>query len=351
LYSAFSTFGAKDTVAFFESIKLPIKVEAKNRAFPISSAASDVIHVLNNRLHRLGVNIVTGATVTKINCHGAVVESVETKNGSYVGHSYILATGGSSHPETGSTGDGFDWLRSLGHSVAAPSPSITPLALSDAWVASAAGISAKAASITFYADAKRTFKVTGDILFTHFGISGPIILNSAHTVDGLLQSGAVVTAKIDCMPGVDAKTLDNIIITTLHSNGTKRLKNTLQLFVPTGLSPVIKAALADQVNFETTASEVPKQTRKLLIEVIKSLPVHIDKLMGLDKAVVADGGVQLSEIDMRTMRSLKVSNLYITGDLLDINRPSGGFSLQLCWTTGHLAGFHATKLPKLALEV
>jgi predicted Rossmann fold flavoprotein len=341
LYSAFTKFGTADTVAFFDAIKLPTKVEAKNRAFPVTERAVDVVHALTNKLHRLGVTCLTNTTVSRINSDDNTITAVQCGGDTYKAKSYILATGGTSRPETGSTGDGLDWLRQLKHDVKTPTPTITPLALKDPWVSKLAGITAKSVTITFYADGKHAFKLTGDILFTHFGISGPLILNNAYLVADLLDKGAKVTASIDCVPGIDIKTLDTQVIQALNKDGIKQLKNVLSVFVPAGLNPAIKETLKHEINFELKASEVNKQTRKLIVDNIKALPLKVDKLMGFEKAVVADGGINLKDIDTRTMQSKKIANLYITGDLLDINRPSGGYSLQLCWTTGYIAGLHS----------
>ena len=341
LYSAFTEFGAKETLDFFNDIKLPTKVEGKNRAFPYSENAVDVVHVLTNKLHRNNVDVLTGSAVTKIFSDSGCITSVTCGNEVYTAKKYILASGGTSRPETGSTGDGFNWLELLGHKVNTPTPNITPLALKDLWVSKVTGVTAKNVSITFYSNNSAKFKLRGDILFTHFGISGPLILNSAYKVADLLSAGAV-TAKIDLLPDVDVKEFDQKIITELNSQGIKQLKNVLSSFTPAGLNPILKEVLRHEVNFDMKASEVNKQTRKLLLDTLKSVIVTVDKLMGFEKAVVADGGIDLKDIDMRTMRSKKISNLFITGDLLDINRPSGGFSLQLCWTTGYIAGLYAS---------
>ena len=343
LYSAFTKFGTAETAEFFDSIKLPTKVEAKNRAFPVTEKAVDVVHALTNKLHRLGVTTLTSTVVTKINYSDGTIRSVECDSNIYKATSYILATGGTSRPETGSTGDGLDWLRTLGHDVKTPTPTITPLAIKEPWVAKLAGVTAKSVTITFYANEKRTFKLTGDILFTHFGISGPLILNNAYKVGDMLDTGAKITATIDCVPGMDIKALDANVIQSLNADGIKQLKNVLSTFVPAGLNPAIKEILKHEINFEQKASEVNKQTRKLIVENLKDLPLTVNKLMGFEKAVVADGGINLKDIDTRTMQSKKIANLYITGDLLDINRPSGGYSLQLCWTTGYVAGLEAAK--------
>lgn len=342
LYSAFSKFGVQQSIDFFENLNVPIIVQANNRAFPLSEKAVDVVHAMVNRLDKNGVEIIKNSPVTKINIEDKKVVSVLCGDSKYKAEQYILAVGGSSHPETGSSGDGFEWLRELGHCVKTPSPNITPLGVSDKWVKVVSGVVLKSVNISFFVESKRRLKLNGDVLFTHFGISGPLILNNAYKVADLLQEGTVV-AQIDCFPELNEKELDSKIIQVLNQNGAKLLKNVLNNFTPAGLSPVLKELLSHQVDFDTKTSEVNKQTRTLIVNNLKHLSLTIEKLMGFERAVVADGGLDLKEIDTRTMRSYKVDNLYIIGDLLDINRPSGGFSLQLCWTTGHLAGASAVE--------
>lgn len=337
LYSSFSQFGIKETFAFFEKRGLPLVVQARKRAFPASEKALDVFLTLKKALDRAGVECKTDCAVQKINHKDGRVEGVLTNKGIFRAASYILATGGMSHPETGSTGDGFKWLVELGHSVKAATPTIVPLAVEDAWVKSLAGVSLSFMKIIFYLDGKKQFTKTGKILFTHFGLSGPLILNSAGKVAELFESGGQVEARIDVFPDTDLGALEDRIIGVFDTNKNKALKNVMKEIAPLGMPDAIRSLLPD-IDFETKVHSITKEERKTMVDLLKALPVHITHLMGYDRAVVADGGVALEEIDTRTMRSKILENLYITGDLLHINRPSGGFSLQLCWTTGFVAG-------------
>jgi len=272
--------------------------------------------------------------VTKDNTSRIV--SVHTKDCIWKAKSFVFATGGVSHPETGSTGDGFKWLRDLGHTIKDPTPTIVPLKSKDVWVHTLAGVSLSFMKITFYQDGKKQFSKTGKVLFTHFGLSGPLILNSAKKVGDLLHGGAV-TAKIDAYPDTDLGELEKKIMSVFDSNKNKALKNVFKEIVPPGTVKGIEMVLRD-IDFDTKVHSVSKEERKLIVSTLKALPITIEGLMGYDRAVVADGGVPLKEIDMKTMRSLLYENLYLTGDLLHINRPSGGFSLQICWTSGYVAG-------------
>src|SRR3989344_812513 len=339
LISAFAKFGVEDTFEYFQSRGLPLVTQARNRVFPQSEKAWDVYKTLEKELEKYKVRIKTNVKVLKINSQKGKIISVDTTQGTFEGRSFILATGGVSHPETGSTGDGFGWLSALGHTVKDPTPTIVPLSVSDNWVKTLAGVSLSFMKITFFLDEKKQFSKLCKVLFTHFGLSGPLILNSAAQVGELLFNGEV-TATIDVFPDTDFADVDKKIIKILDSNKNKIFKTILKEMVPHGTVKGIQMLLPD-IMLETPAHSITKKQRRDFVHLLKALPVNITGLMGNDRAVSADGGVVLEEIDMRTMRSNLFENLYITGDLLHINRPSGGYSLQLCWTTGFIAGKNA----------
>ncbi|MDB4983881.1 MAG: NAD(FAD)-utilizing dehydrogenase [Patescibacteria group bacterium] len=339
LFSAFSEFSNLDTFEYFKELNLPLEIEANGRAFPYTRKAIDVFNVLEKELIKNDVEIVTNSPVTKFNHSKGVINSVISHGEEYFANSFILATGGLSHPETGSTGDGFVWLAELGHTISDPTPSIVPLAVADSWIKSLSGTSFENAKIIFFVDGAKSFVKKGKILCTHFGLSGPTILNSAKQVGELLHEGEV-TATIDIFPELDHGTLEKKIISIFDENKNKMLKNIFSEIVPPGTASAISSLLSE-IDFETKVHSVSKEDRKKMVKMLKELPVTITGLMGFDRAVVADGGVPLEEIDTKTFRSKKVSNLFVTGDLLHINRPSGGFSLQLCWTTGFIAGKNA----------
>lgn len=340
LHSAFAQFGVQDTFSFFESRGLPLKVEAYKRAFPATERASDVVAVLSAYLAKGKVEVRTSVAVKNLVTTDGFIERVQTSAGDFFAHSFILATGGVSHPETGSTGDGFAWLTGIGHTITKPTPTIVPLKVKEGWVKKLAGVSLPLMKVTFLVDGVKKFSKTGPLLFTHFGVSGPTILNSAGKVSDLFQEG-IVTAALDLFPGMDAGALDRKVTELFDANKNKVLKNVLKELVPPGTTETL-LSLVPSIDPETKVHSVTKESRKQLVELMKRVPMTITGLMGFDRAVVADGGLPLTEVDTRTMRSLRYKNLFITGDLLHIKRPSGGYSLQLCWTTGHLAGSHAS---------
>ncbi len=339
LHSPFSQFGVKDTFSFFESRGLPLVVHARGRAFPETQRAEDVFLVLLKYLNEGGVEVRTNANVRQIEAHKNHIVSVTANDMRITASSFILATGGTSHPETGSTGDGFSWLSKLGHSVKEPTPTIVPLAVADAWVKELAGTTLAGVRISFFLEDVRKISLKGDVLCTHFGLSGPLILNTAGDVADLLHEGAV-TAFIDAYPQDDIGALDKKITSVFDAHKNKTLKNAWNAIAPMGtghaLIPMLKGIAPD-----TKVHSITKDQRRQIVDLLKALPIAITGLMGYDRAVVADGGLDLDEVDTRTMRSKRFANLFVTGDLLHISRPSGGYSLQLCWTTGFVAGSNA----------
>ncbi|MES2203474.1 MAG: NAD(P)/FAD-dependent oxidoreductase [Patescibacteria group bacterium] len=341
LYSLFAQFGVKDTFSFFESRGLPLVVQARNRAFPKSEKAADVLQVLEGYMRKGNVVVKTSSPVTAVHHDKENITGVSVGKDTYRAAIYVFATGSVSHPETGSTGDGWKWLRTIGHTVRQPTPTIVPLATQEEWSKKLAGVSISGMKITFFMERKKAFTETGKLLFTHFGISGPLILNSAGRVADLLQDGSV-TATIDVYPATDLGAVEKNIVAAFDANKNRTLKNVLKEFIPEGTTRGITVLLEHNgLDMSKQVNAVTKEERRKIARVLKALPLTVTGLMGFDRAVVADGGVPLSEVDMRTMRSKKAVNLYITGDLLDINRPSGGYSLQLCWSTGYVAGTHA----------
>ena len=335
LYSCFAQFGVADTFNFFESRGLPLVVQASKRTFPKTEKALDVFKVLEKYLTQGGVEVRTNAKVEKIVGNAGKIEKIVVDKQDVVAKRYILATGGKSHPETGSTGDGFVWLKQLGHAVANPTPTIVPLAVSTDWVKQLAGVTLRDIKITFFTNGKKSLALKGNVLLTHFGLSGPLILNAAGKVADLLHGGEV-TAEIDVHPMLDLGGLDKHITKIFDANKNKVFKNTLKLVTPNGTASVIVSLL--NIDLETKIHSITKDQRKQIGRLLKALPVAVTGLMGYDRAVITDGGVALKEVDVKTMQSKLYRNLYIVGDLLHISRPSGGYSLQLCWTTGFVAG-------------
>jgi predicted Rossmann fold flavoprotein len=346
LYSTFSKFAVEQTFSFFEERGLPLVVEAGNRAFPKTLKATDVTKVMVQYLRAYGVRVRTQTAVKAVVMEDGRVVGVDTDCGLFKADTVVLATGGLSHSDTGATGDGFNWLRNLGHTVHDPNPNIVPLKVADAWVKKLSGTSLTNMTITFFKtqpaplDQKRTvaFSKTGGILFTHFGLSGPLILNSTHDVKPLLQQGSV-SAEIDLFPDTTRSDVDRAVLDIFASNRNKLVRTVLKALCPAGMVSAVAAHLKGTL-LETKISHVTQDERGTLVRLLKGLPLTVAGTMGYDWAVISDGGVPLTEVDTRSMASRLHPNLFVIGDLLHINRPSGGYSLQLCWTTGWVAGSH-----------
>ena len=339
LHSTFAAFGMQATWDFFVNAGLPLKVEAGKRAFPQSEKATDVAAFFITQLKILGVTIKTNTAVLGFTTAKGIITAVTTKQETYTAKSYILATGGLSRPETGSTGDGLTWLTGLGHTVHRPNPSLVSLLVNDQWIQALAGTSLEQVKLTFtpqHSPEIKPFSCTGKILFTHFGLSGPTILNVSKTVQAHLQT-APVDVTFDLFPGIDNAFLKDKIASVFLTHQNKALKNLVKYIVPPGMSAAVISLLPTQLA-ETKAHSVTREDRALFTILLRALPGTVTGTKGNDWAIVSDGGLDLKEVDTKTMRSKMYSNLYVTGDILHISRPSGGYSLQLCWTTGAVVG-------------
>lgn len=336
LFSAFTQFGVLETLDFFHERGMHTKEELEGRVFPSSNKAQSVWDVLVQYMKKNNVTIQTNTTVVGIDSDKKTGEiQIRVRGASSIrSHSIVIATGGTSHPETGSTGEGFRWLKSLGHTVAQNDLSLVPIALKDAWV-KCAGVTLKDIKLTLLSKGAKKSTTHGKLLFTHVGMSGPTVLNISREVGDALQGGEVVIM-LDLFPALDSPTLKEKLQALLIEQSNKKIKNALSQLIPPALvEPLL--ALAD-VSGETPNHSVRSEQRKALVALLKAIPLHVAGLLGKDKAIVSSGGVALSEVNFKTMQSRLVPNLFLAGDVLNIDRPSGGYSLQLCWTTGYVAG-------------
>lgn len=337
LFSPFSRFSVQETFDFFEGRDLPLFVsEDRKRAFPQTEDATDVTRVMSDYMTENGVDIRLNTTVENLIIENEKIVGIQTNNTTIRAESIILASGGPSHKETGSTGDGFKWLKTAGHTVNEASPDIVPLRAKEQWVKDLSGLSLEKMTITFTALNGTQVSKKGKLLFTHFGLSGPLILNSANEVKKLLKHGPVATA-IDLAPGQEINELDRSILEIFDTNKNKIIRNVAKQLVPAGTAKALLANLDPEL-LEKKINVATQEDRKQIAQTIKGLPLTITGTMGYDWAVVCDGGIPMTEVDTKTMASRIHPNLYIIGDLLHISRPSGGYSLQLCWTSGWVAG-------------
>lgn len=337
LYSPFSRFTVADTFDFFEKHGLPLVTEARNRVFPSTQSANDVLNVLQKIMKDNGVVIKLQTRIMSMHHDNSRILSIcDSAGNHYVADRFVIATGGLAAPETGSTGDGHMILEALGHTVHTANPNLVPLKTSAKWIHNLSGITWSFMKLRFVQDGKTRVRKIGKILFTHFGISGPLVINSAYEVKQLLNVGPV-EAVMDLFPDTEENDLDKKMITLLQKYPDKKLKNILPEMIFKNIALEI-LALKNLKLSEKYAQDITREQRKALVHTIKNLTFPITGTCGMDKAIVADGGVDLTEVNFQNMTSRIYPNLYLLGDILNINRPSGGFSLQLCWATGFVAG-------------
>jgi predicted Rossmann fold flavoprotein len=337
LYSAFTQYDVEDSLKYFNSRDMPTKVEEYGRVFPVSDSARSVYNVLLNDIKKnKNLEILSNTSVNNIIFSNGKITEVETDKGLYKAKKYILATGGTSHPETGSTGDAYDWLRDMGHTVHTPKPSLVPLRSHDRWIKQIQGLSLQSIKINLFADDKKVNSKKGKILFTHFGVSGPTILNMSKEISGYLDQRQKVYISIDLLNQYDHSALNKNLTDLFQNNAKKKIANILSELINKKLVSVILQN--SKIDEALTGTNITKELRMVLIENLKNLKININGLLDESEAIVSDGGVDLKEIDFKNMQSKIIKNLFIVGDLLNIDRPSGGYSLQLCWTTGYLAG-------------
>ena len=335
LFSAFAEWNVKETLQFFNSRGVETKVEKEQRVFPVSNKAESIWNVLVEYLKQNKVEVLSNTRVINLVTKDNQVIGVKTRQGVIRGRNIILATGGTSRPETGSTGDGFMWLKQIGHTVIEPEPSLVPIKVKDEWVKRAAGVSFTDLKITITQNDQKQDTKKGKVLFTHVGLSGPGILNMSKDIGELLKYGDVKLL-LDIMPSYDHAQLNAALQETFKEHANKKFKNSLAKLVPPALAAVVVEL--SKINPDIQCNSITREERINLIALLKNIPIQVDSLLGSDKAIVSSGGVSLDEVDVKTMTSRKFPNLYIVGDVLNIDRPSGGYSLQICWTTGFVAG-------------
>src|SRR6185312_1859084 len=336
LFSAFAEWDVKKTLDFFHTHEMDTKVENELRTFPTSNSAQSVWDVLVEYMKAGNVEVLSNSSVVEIVLKNKKIVGVKLENKKTIlGKNIIIASGGTSRPETGSTGDGYAWLKKLGHTVIEPIPSLVPIALKDAWNNRLAGVSLSNIKLTAFQNKQKQMTAKGKILFTHVGVSGPTILNMSKDIGELLQYGEVIIS-LDLLPDEDYSTLNTKLQELFKEHDKKKFRNALSNIIPTALVPVVIEL--SKIDPEVQCNSITREERLRLVNMLKDIPMHVDKLLGTDKAVITSGGIALEEVDFKTMRSKHFSNLYLVGDILNIDRPSGGYSLQLCWTTGFVAG-------------
>ncbi|MBQ8316640.1 MAG: NAD(P)/FAD-dependent oxidoreductase [Lachnospiraceae bacterium] len=336
LYSALYAFTNLQTMEFFEECGVPLKVERGERVFPVSDKSSDVINGLVKRLKQAGVTIKLNTTVNKVCVEGGSVTGVELQSGERLsGDACIVATGGLSYASTGSTGDGYTFAKLCGHTVTDCYPSLVGLKITEPFAKELEGLSLKNVTLKAVQGKKVLYDGFGELLFTADGISGPLVLSASAAVTDKLQQGEV-RVLLDLKPALSKEELDARILRDFEEAKNKQFRNALDKLLPQRLIRVIIGLCG--IPEEKQVNSVTKQERAVLVDVLKGIELHIKKTGGFNEAVITRGGISVKEVNPSTMESKLTKGLYFAGEVLDVDALTGGYNLQIAWSTGYLAG-------------
>lgn len=339
LYSSFYSFTNDQTIAFFEELGVKTKTERGGRVFPASDHSSDVIHGLERELNRLGVRIELNTEVKEILTENGKVQGLMLASGKKVeADAVIVAAGGLSYPSTGSTGDGYRMARSCGHKVTRLFPALVPMEVKEWYAKELMGLSLRNIEITITDGTKKLYQDFGEMLFTHYGVSGPVIL-SASSIVGSRLAEKELTLHIDLKPALTKEQLDKRVLREFDANHNRQFKNASAGLFPAKLRPVIVELSG--IPEEKKVNEITREERKKFTDLIKDFSMTLTGLRSYNEAIITKGGVSVKEIDPGTMESKLVKGLFFAGEVLDLDAVTGGFNLQIAWSTGFLAGTYA----------
>ena len=334
LYSALNRFEPRDTMALFESLDVPLKTERGNRVFPVSDRSHDIANALERAYARAGGRVLHAAATDILTRDGAVF-AVVTTEGTIDCDAAVVCTGGMSYPLTGSTGDGYRFAQQFGHTVMPLRASLVPLESNDPWCAEMQGFSLRNVTLTVYDEHnKQVYSDLGEMLFTHFGVSGPLVLSaSAHMRDFSQHSYRL---SIDLKPALDEKKLDARILRDFQKYANRDFKNALYDLAGHAMIPVL--VRLSGIPEDTKVNTVTREQRHKLVELFKHFPVSVCGTRPISEAIITSGGVSVKEINPRTMASKRMPGLYFAGEVLDLDAYTGGYNLQIAWSTGYVAG-------------
>ena len=333
LYSALNRLSPADTMDFFENHGLPLKTERGNRVFPVSDNANDVAGLMTTLCRRSGVKVIQ-TTAKDISVEDGCVTGVKTQQGTIPCRAAAVCTGGLSYPLTGSKGDGIRFAKSFGHTIIPTRPSLVPLESDDEYCAQMQGFSLKNVCLHAYENDKLIYKELGEMLFTHFGVSGPLVLSASSHMRKMGQ--AKYRLEIDLKPGLDEKKLDARLLKDFQKYSNREFRNALGDLAGRAMIPVLVEL--SEIPPETKVNSITHEQRMKLLSLFKAFPVSISGTRPINEAIVTSGGVSTKEINPRTMESKLVSGLYFAGEVLDLDAYTGGFNLQIAWSTGFVAG-------------
>lgn len=345
LYSAVYGFTNYDVIDFFENLGVSTKMERGGRMFPQSDHSSDIILALERRMKELGVKIHLKSKVKRLLFReqdtGAEIAGLELENGSRIsGDKVLVATGGISYPSTGSTGDGYRMAKEGGHTVTPLLPALVPMVTAEEYIPRMQGLSLKNVTLSLYDGKKCIFEEFGEMMFTHFGITGPLVLSASIKVGKLLKK-TYLSARINLKPALSREQLDARLLREFENGKNKQFKNVVDGMFPAKLLPVILeiGGIAPQKKIH----EITRREREAFIEKVKSFPLTVTGLRGFQEAIITQGGISVKEVDPKTMESKKVKGLYFAGEVLDVDALTGGYNLQIAWSTAHAAALAASE--------
>ncbi len=337
LYSAISRFSPGDTMAFFERLGVKLKTERGNRVFPVSDKAADIIDALFFEMRRRGVTLLRDRVTGLLAENGEIAGVQTAQNGRLFSKRVILATGGASYPRTGSTGDGYGFAEILGHTIIPVRGSLVPLESDDPCCKELQGLSLRNVELAIKDQKGKTaYREQGELLFTHFGLSGPLVLSASAHMDFAKQK---YTAMIDLKPALDEQKLDSRLIRDFEERANQNFSNVLGGLVPQSMIQVLVKRTG--IPGDQKANEIRREQRRRLLEELKGFKVDLTGPRPVEEAIITSGGIKVGEVDPRTMESKKVRGLYFAGELLDVDAYTGGFNLQIAWSTGYVAGCSA----------
>ena len=337
LYSAFYSFNSQDMMALLEESGVPLKTERGNRVFPVSDHSSDIIRGLERLLHRYDVHIRLRKEVQEILVEDGRAAGIRLKDGyEDRAQAVVVATGGLSYPTTGSTGDGYRFARETGHTVTDCMPSLVPLTVSEDYIGEMAGLSLRNVELTIRNGKKILYQNFGEMMFTHKGITGPLVLSASSSIGKQLKKQGTLEGYIDLKPALSSEQLDERILREFENAKNKQFKNVIGVLFPSSLTPVI--IRLGGIPDDKVIHEISREERLNFVSIIKAFPFTIDGLGGYSEAVITKGGISVKEINPGTMESKKIPRLYFAGEVLDLDAVTGGYNLQIAWSTGYLAG-------------
>jgi predicted Rossmann fold flavoprotein len=333
LYSAFSHFDNKDLMERIEQAGVPLKTERGGRVFPVSDKSSDILRACERIVRESGVNVRFNAHVDEALTEGGSVCGIRLGSQTLACDAVVVATGGISYPQTGSTGDGYAFARATGHAVEEPVASLVPLVTEELWPRELAGLTLKNVTLTAEKKGKEVFSELGELLFTHFGISGPLVLSLSGVIAG---QPAGTRLAIDLKPALSREQLDARLLRDLQEGARQQVKTALHALLPQRLLEIVLELAG--IDGALPVGQLSKTMRLQLVEMLKALPLTVSGARGLNEAVVTRGGVSVRDVNASTMESKRVKGLYFAGEVLDIDATTGGYNLQIAWSTGALAG-------------